>query len=306
MRIENSIPLLAAHCSLIATSICHAQQPHDVDYRDTEYRDTEYPNADYANTDYANADDGRRSPLSLSTLHAGQSSIGIHVFSAKTITGNRAVGGQLIIQIPFERLLTPRRHAMSPPSFSEPPPKPQTPPATQQAPKPRVSVKPALARAAVRAAWRANGISDVEVIDSMKSRARTSAILPETRFRVSRDWDQSYRLSPTNDDPYRLHETTGGGMKIEGTVTWKLNRLLFVNEELSMERLRIQQSQARSKLAGEVLKALFEWQRAQILLQDPDIDDAERIEAAIKEAESIVLLDVLTGGWFSSWLATGK
>ena len=140
--------------------------------------------------------------------------------------------------------------------------------------------------------------------DSMKTRARVSALLPESRFRIARDWDQSFRLAPTTDDPFRLYETNGGGMKIEGTVTWKLNRLLFADEELSIERLRVQQTQARSRLSGEVLKALFDWQRATAQLEDPSLDDVEKVEALIRESEALALLDVLTSGWFSTWLAT--
>ncbi len=148
-------------------------------------------------------------------------------------------------------------------------------------------------------------MGDLEMIDAMRSRAKTSALLPEARLRVLRDWDQSYRLSPTNDDPYRLHESTGGGRTVEGVLTWKLNRLLFVDEELSMERLRVQQVQLRSRLAGEVLRALFDWQRARLAVADPSLDDAEHVEAVIREAEATAMLDVLTGGWFSSWLGEG-
>ena len=261
----------------------------------------------------------------------GQASIGLRVFSARRITGNRDFGGHIVVQLPFERLLTQRPaarlvipsnemlvdeanseslskmlgsalkrvdagpHRPKPPYLSSP---------TSKSPLPIAKVKPSLARACVRAAWRANGLGNIEMVDSMKTRARTSALLPETRFRMSRDWDQSYRLSPTNDDPYRLFETNGGGMKVEGTATWKLNRLVFADEELSIERLRVQQSQARSKLAGEVLKALFEWQRSRTLMEDPSIDDAERLEAIRRESEALAILDVLTAGWFSSWLAS--
>jgi hypothetical protein len=167
-------------------------------------------------------------------------------------------------------------------------------------------MKPSMARACVRAAWRAHGVDHLDMFDAMKSRARASALLPDARFRVSQDWDQSYRLSPTNDDPFRLHETNGGGRKIEGTVTWKLGQLVFAHEEVAIERLRVQQSQLRSRIAGEVLKALFDWQRARMVRADPAADDMERWEATIREAEAMALLDVLTGGWFSSWVGASE
>ena len=67
----------------------------------------------------------------------------------------------------------------------------------------------------------------------------------------------------------------------------------------------MQQVQLRSRLAGEVLRALFDWQRARLAVADPSLDDAEHVEAVIREAEATAMLDVLTGGWFSSWLGEG-
>jgi hypothetical protein len=93
---------------------------------------------------------------------------------------------------------------------------------------------------------------------------------------------------------------------MEGSATWKLSRLIFADEEVAIERLRVQQSQARSRLAGEVLRALFDWQRARVQLDDATLDEVERLEASLRELESVVLLDVLTGGWFSAWLTSQK
>ena len=227
--------------------------------------------------------------------------MGVGLFASQTLSGEHEVGGRLVVEVPFGRLLVPPPRAAvvsTTEDAAKPGPK-------GSRPSPRVAVKPSLARACVRAAWRAHGMGDLEMIDAMRSRAKTSALLPEARFRLVRDWDQSYRLSPTNDDPYRLHETTGGGRTVEGVLTWKLNRLLFVDEELSMERLRVQQVQLRSRLAGEVLRALFDWQRARLAVADPSLDDAEHLEAVLREAEATAMLDVLTGGWFSSWLGEG-
>ena len=72
-----------------------------------------------------------------------------------------------------------------------------------------------------------------------------------------------------------------------------------------MERLRVQQVQLRSRLAGEVLRALFDWQRARLALADPSLDEPEHLEAAVREVEAVATLDILTGGWFSSWLGRG-
>jgi len=140
----------------------------------------------------------------------------------------------------------------------------------------------------------------------MRSRARASALLPETRFKMSRDWDQTFRLTPTNDDPYRLQESNGGGRRLEGRLTWKLDRLLFVDEELSLERLRLRRIRERSRIAGQTLRALFDWQRARLMAADPATDDAQYVEAMVQQAEAEAMLNVLTGGWFSTWLDRGE
>ena len=276
MQHGSSIRWVAAPCTLLVATVGHAQQVGD-------------------------AEPFGPSPHGGIRLGTGQATVGVGLFASQTLAGEHEVGGRLVVEVPFGRLLVPPPRA-DVVSTTEDAAKPEP---KGSRPSPRLAVKPSLARACVRAAWRAHGMGDLEMIDAMRSRAKTSALLPDARFRFVRDWDQSYRLSPTNDDPYRLHETTGGGRTVEGMLTWRLNRLLFVDEELSMERLRVQQVQLRSRLAGEVLQALFDWQRARLAIADPSLDDAEHLEAVMREAEATAMLDVLTGGWFSSWLGEG-
>lgn len=251
------------------------------------------------------ANDGRPGDAPLSVpAGGGHASVALSLFTGQTVTGRREVGGGIVVEIPFGRLLTPAARRGSYGVAQSP--EPDAKPSRRNRPRVRVAVQPDLARACVRAAWRAHGVADVEMLDQMRSRARTSALLPEARLRVIRDWDQSYRLTPTNDDPYRLQESNGGGRTVEGRLTWKLDRLLFVDEELSMERLRVQRVRTRSQIAGEVLRALFDWQRARLALADPGLNDSDFVEASIREAEAAAVLDVLTGGWFCAWLEKGE
>lgn len=282
MHTWNALPklhrLAVAPCSLLVASTGHAQEPFL----------SEPP------------DDILAPSIGVSTGHA---TVGVGLFAGQTITGEQEVGAQVLVEVPFGRLFLPRATptALTAPSTGQTPPPRHDP----VRPNPRIAVKPSLARACVRAAWRSHGMGDLELLDDMRARARTSALLPEARFRMVRDWGQSYRLAPTDDDPYRLHESNSGGRTMEGRLTWKLDRLLFVDAELSMERLRVQRMQLRSRLAGEVLRALFDWQRARVAVADPALDDGEHLEAVLREAEATAVLDVLTGGWFSSWLGEG-
>jgi hypothetical protein len=165
---------------------------------------------------------------------------------------------------------------------------------------------PDLARRCVRAAWRVQGLASTDRLESMVARARTAALLPEARFRYARGWDQSYRLSPTNDDPFRLQETNAGSRWLEGRLTWRFDRVLFADDEIPIERLREQRVRQRAKVAGEVLSALFAWHRARWSALDPALSQDERLEQILREQEAAATLDVLTDGWFSAWLETGS
>lgn len=265
---------------------------------------------------------------SLNETSQGQAAVGVSLFSDEDFDGKHNLGVQFLLQFPFERVGRIGRHSLrhssrvkkndssAADSASNAPSQTQadfdivsdasagvTPQAVLPAPKPRLVVTPDLARACVQAAWRAQGLQPSSQLQQMKSRARLSSLLPETRLRYGRDWGQSYRITPITDDSYRLNESNTGARTVEARLMWKLNRLVFADEELPIERFALQKQQERARLAGQVLKALFAWQRARLAAVDPSLDSSELVEAAVREAESMTLVDVLTAGWFSSWLA---
>lgn len=258
----------------------------------------------------------------------GQAAVGVSLFSDEYFDGKHNFGVQFLLQFPFDRVGRTRHHCLRQSSeaqtkksasanspsnaSSQTQADSDTAPdasanATQQlalpAPKPRLVVTSALARACVHAAWRAQGLQPSSQLQQMKSRARLSSLLPETRLRYGRDWGQSYRITPVTDDSYRLNESNTGARTVEARLMWKLDRLVFADEELPIERFALQKQQERGRLAGQVLKALFEWERARLATLDPSLDGSELLEATVREAESMTLVDVLTAGWFSSWLA---
>ncbi len=167
-------------------------------------------------------------------------------------------------------------------------------------PQVTVVLRPALARAAVRAALRAHGYPAARRrLSSMASRARVSATLPEVRLRAARTNDESLRLTPTSADPYRYTRAGGSTLWFEARLTWKLDRLVFADEELAVERLRQRRDKARLELVQHVLAALFAWQRALVKAADTSLLPNERTLAELDAIEAEATLDVLTGGWFS-------
>jgi hypothetical protein len=141
---------------------------------------------------------------------------------------------------------------------------------------------------------------------SLSSRARASAALPELRLRAARSTDESLRLTPSSSDPYRYTQAGGVTLSFEGQATWRLDRLVFADEEISIEHLSQNRSRADSSLTEQVLKTLFQWQRARVTAAREDVDPEARLEAELRGLEAALRLDVLTGGWFSAHVDNGK
>jgi hypothetical protein len=243
--------------------------------------------------------------------------------------GERSLTGMLLASIPLERL-SARAGAPSPPSaVAEPaaprlkpapatpsPPRaapeielPEPPPSAQPAeaepplPLP-VRVTPAMARAIVEAALRRSRLLDPEArIDAIASRARTSSLFPELRLRVSRLVDEAESLAPTEYDPARRTASGGTSLWLEARATWRLDRIVFADEEIALERLRRERAELQAKLTARVLELLFAWQRAVALAADPGQSPEEHRAATLAALEAEASLDLLTGGWMTRWRA---
>ena len=154
-----------------------------------------------------------------------------------------------------------------------------------------------LARQAVLAGWRAAGIGiDDRRIDDMTSRAHWSALLPEMRLRAIR-WDDERLYSYSTED--RTSDQTGAKLGLEARLTWRLDRLVYADDEPAFERIRMERQETRTRVAQRVLEALFHWQRALIELHACVPGMLEEVEASSRVAEAEAALDVLTAGWFS-------
>lgn len=137
-------------------------------------------------------------------------------------------------------------------------------------------------------------------LDSIATRARASAALPEIRLRAQRNTDQALRWAPTSDDPYRVTQADGAGTTFEASATFHLDRLLFAREELNAARLRQQAGAEHIKLERRVLDALLELLRARELSCSASADAEARGLALLRGAERFIELDVMTAGWFSA------
>ncbi|XXX74711.1 hypothetical protein WMF30_44380 [Sorangium sp. So ce134] len=271
------------------------------------------------------ASPGRAQPLWIS----------LQLGLARLDGGERSLSGMLLASIPLERLsarpgVAPPARAGAPPpptAVAEPeaprlkpaPPStaraapapelaeapPAAPPAEAEPPLPLpVRVTPAMARAVVEAALRQARLLDPEArIDAIASRARTSSLLPELRLRVSRLVDEAENLAPTEYDPARRTASGGTSLWLEARATWRLDRVVFADEEIALERLRRERAELQAKLTARALELLFAWQRAVALSADPGRSPEEHRAATLAAIEAEASLDLLTGGWMTRWRA---
>ncbi len=165
-------------------------------------------------------------------------------------------------------------------------------------------ISPRVARSAVHAAYRAARFITDDALEGLATRARWSGLVPEVRVGARRAWDDSARFDVTTSDDWRA---AGGTMHanlwLEARAAFRLDRLLFADEELAVARLRLAQSEAAQRLALRVVSGLGAWQRAWIENKAAPHGTVAALEASVKLNELEATLDVLTGGWFASWRA---
>lgn len=207
-------------------------------------------------------------------------------------SGSRETGAFVVLGLPLDRLAMPTRAV----AFSEPIEdddlEEEAIPYLDAIP----TITPPSARACVLAALRTHGLEHDERLDALATRARASAGLPDLRLRAVRATDASVRLSPTQYDPYRYTEGEEAGYRLEATLGFRLGRLLFADEEVALERIRMQRLEARQKLATRVLRALFTWQTASARQRDPALSPEKVTAAALRALEAEAELEVLTAG----------
>lgn len=231
--------------------------------------------------------------------------------------GRSDLGAMVLVGVPLERVAesagTRRargrvaRASKVEPVAADPAPDPAPSPASEPPPEPAylaptLVIAPSVARAVVSAAIEHARLEEhVTRIDRVASRARASALLPELRLRVTRLLDEARALAPTEYDPDRVTATGGSSLWLEARATFRLDRLVFADEEIALERLREERAAARHKLEARVLDALFAWQHACVERDDPAREPEARTRATLVVMEADATLDVLTGGFWSRW-----
>ncbi|MBK8253704.1 MAG: hypothetical protein IPK82_13685 [Polyangiaceae bacterium] len=231
--------------------------------------------------------------------------VGIEWSARMTDDGKTSFGALVIATLPLERFARPMRVSKviaEPPKTA--PPVPDPPPPPPERVLETIVISPAIARGAVAAACKTAGLDENEArLQALASKAKTSALLPELRLRATRVIDETESLAPTEYDPSRRTASGGTSTWLEARATFRLDRLVFADDEIAVEKLRITRSAERIKLTARVLEQLAEYQRAHSLAVDEQAKPKDRMSAFLNRAAAEATLDVLTGGWFSKAIA---
>ncbi len=166
---------------------------------------------------------------------------------------------------------------------------------------PSAGIEPKTLHRLVHAAWKLAGLDNDQAVDSLASRARSSSWLPELRLRVMRRDGDALRFAPTAYDPLNEQVTGDVSTTYEARATWRLDRLVFADEEVSLEHFRLERAQERQRLLTRISELLETWVRSQARAQSSILDVNARAEAALSQQAASLALDALTDG---AWSAT--
>jgi hypothetical protein len=153
----------------------------------------------------------------------------------------------------------------------------------------------------VRQAMATAGLVDDDDLESMKGRARWSAFLPDVRLRAQKGADLYTRIY----DSTATASTSGNDSNTsiyEVRLSFKLDRLLFADQEIAIERLRLSRIEERQKIRQKLIEILGHYERAMLVIDAASVGDLDRANAQLEAFEALQALDVMTGGAASTIL----
>lgn len=137
-----------------------------------------------------------------------------------------------------------------------------------------------------------------ERIDSLIRREKAAGILPELRLRGAHGFDQTLALASVGALPGESTTRDGSDLLVEARLTFRLQRFLVGDSEVSLERSRQTLLEKAYDSLEDALDQLLIFRRASVLALAPDATPEEKRDAELKAEGARIRLHVLTGGWF--------
>lgn len=150
-----------------------------------------------------------------------------------------------------------------------------------------------------RRVFEARGLSRSEQrIESLIRRERSAGLLPELRLRGAHGFDQSLALASVGALPGESTTRGGSDLIMEARLTFRLQRLLVGDSEVSLERSRQALLDKAEDALEEALDQLLVFRRASALAESPERSAEQRLESSLLAEGARIRLHVMTGGWF--------
>lgn len=137
-----------------------------------------------------------------------------------------------------------------------------------------------------------------ERIDSLIRREKAAGILPELRLRGAHGFDQSLALASVGALPGESTTRGGSDLLVEARLTFRLQRFLVGDSEVSLERSRQTLLERAQDSLEDALDQLLIFRKASVLALAPDQTPEDVLEATLLAEGARIRLHVLTGGWF--------
>lgn len=136
-------------------------------------------------------------------------------------------------------------------------------------------------------------------IARLARRSRRSGLAPELRLRGVYGFDQTTSLEDATG-LYPGETTTRGGRDslAEVRLTFRLDRLVYGDDETTLERHRTSQRDVQRKITQTAVDLVLKWWQSERGADDPELLPEEQAECAARAEAALVNLHLLTGGWF--------
>lgn len=131
--------------------------------------------------------------------------------------------------------------------------------------------------------------------------AKTSKLLPRTRVRVDRSFDDDRDININVDGERSVGIDTDDDTDISVQAEWRLDELLMGSDKIRIIRENSRLVELRDDLLDEVTKLYFDRRRLQVrLLLRPSSDTQKRVEDELRLQELTAQIDALTGGFLTA------
>lgn len=140
-----------------------------------------------------------------------------------------------------------------------------------------------------------------KVLKAHSRNAKAAKLLPRTRVRVDRSFDDDRSIDINLDGERTVGIDTDDDTDYQFQADWNFDELLMSSERIRVIRENSRLVELRDDLLDEVTKLYFDRRRLQVrVLLRPSSDLNKRVEDELRLQELTAQIDALTGGFLTA------